>query len=68
MILLRPQGLIPDARRKRELAGEGVAPEDMSAVGLLAQEEVGLSSSATGNALDQTEYTGAGSDAQGREG
>jgi len=68
MVLLRPQGLIPDARRKRELAGEGAAPEDMSAVGLLAQEEVGLSASASGNALDQTEYTGAGSDAQGREG
>ncbi|HEX8733141.1 MAG TPA: branched-chain amino acid ABC transporter permease [Ktedonobacterales bacterium] len=68
MILLRPQGLIPDARRKRELAGEGAAPEDISAVGMLAQEEAGISSAAVGDALDQTEYTGAGSDAQGREG
>ncbi len=68
MILLRPQGLIPDARRRRELAGEGAAPEDMSAVGLFAQEEAGMSSAAGGDALDQTEYTGAGSDAQGREG
>jgi ABC-type branched-subunit amino acid transport system permease subunit len=68
MILLRPQGLIPDARRRRELAGIGAAPEDMSAVGLFEQEESGASSAAAGDALDQTEFTGAGSDAQGREG
>ena len=68
MILLRPQGLIPDARRRRELAGVGAAPEGMSAVGLLAEEETGGSPAGAGDALDQTEYTGAGSDAQGREG
>ena len=68
MILVRPQGLIPDARRRRELKGEGAAPEDMSAVGLFEQEEAGASLAVTGDALDQTEYSGAGSDAQGREG
>lgn len=68
MILLRPQGVLPDARRKRELQGEGVAPEGMSAIGLFEQEESGLSAAATGDSLDQTEFTGAGSDAQGREG
>lgn len=68
MILSRPQGLIPDARRRRELKGEGAAPEDMSAVGLFAQEGSGGAVAAVGDALDQTEYTGAGSDAQGREG
>ncbi len=68
MILLRPQGLIPDARRRRELKGEGAAPEGVSAVGLFEQEEVGISPAAVGDALDETEFTGAGSDAQGREG
>lgn len=68
MILLRPQGLIPDARRKRELAGIGTAPESVSAVGAFEQEEAGISSASAGDALDETEYTGAGSDAQGREG
>lgn len=68
MILLRPQGLIPDARRKRELAGIGAAPESVSAVGAFEQEEAGISAASAGDALDETEYTGAGSDAQGREG
>ncbi len=68
MVLLRPQGLIPDARRRRELKGEGAAPEDMSAIGLFEQEEAGMSLASAGDALDQTEFTGAGSDAQGREG
>lgn len=68
MILLRPQGLLPDARRRRELAGVGAAPEGMSAVGLMAEEASGESLTPTEDALDQTEYTGAGSDAQGREG
>ncbi|HEX8982809.1 MAG TPA: branched-chain amino acid ABC transporter permease [Ktedonobacterales bacterium] len=67
MILLRPQGLIPDARRRRELAGVGAAPEGMSAAGLLEQEEVGGDVLGAGESLDTTEYTGAGSDAQGRE-
>jgi ABC-type branched-subunit amino acid transport system permease subunit len=69
MILLRPQGLIPDARRRRELKGVGAAPEGVSAVGAFEQEEAGISSAAaTADALDPSEYTGAGSDAQGREG
>ncbi|HEX9036659.1 MAG TPA: branched-chain amino acid ABC transporter permease [Ktedonobacterales bacterium] len=67
MIVLRPQGIIPDARRKRELKGIGAAPEDMSAIGMLAIEESG-GDLATGDSLDQTEYVGEGSDAQGREG
>ncbi len=68
MILIRPQGLIPDARRRRELKGVGAAQEGMSAIGLLEQEEAGVGIAAADDALDQTEYTGAGSDAQGREG
>lgn len=68
MILIRPQGLIPDARRRRELKGMGAAQEGMSAIGLLEQEEAGLGIAAGDDALDQTEFTGAGSDAQGREG
>lgn len=68
MILARPQGLIPDARRRRELAGVGAAPEGVSAAGLLAQEEEGGAAYAATDSTDQTEFTGAGSDAQGREG
>ncbi|HEX2349788.1 MAG TPA: branched-chain amino acid ABC transporter permease [Ktedonobacterales bacterium] len=68
MILLRPQGLIPDARRKRELKGEGAAQEGVSAIGLLEQEEAGIGIGAAADSLDETEYSGAGSDAQGREG
>lgn len=68
MILARPQGLIPDARRKRELKGEGAALEGVSAIGLLEQEEAGIGVGAAPDSLDETEYTGAGSDAQGREG
>lgn len=67
MILLRPQGIIPDARRRRELKGIGAAPEDMSAVGILEIEEAGIGMAAP-EASDTTVYTGEGSDAQGREG
>jgi branched-chain amino acid transport system permease protein len=67
MILLRPQGLIPDRRRSRELKGIGAAPEDTSAVGLLALEQAGVGSPGE-SVADETAYTGAGSDAQGREG
>jgi ABC-type branched-subunit amino acid transport system permease subunit len=63
MILLRPQGLIPDVRRKRELQGVGAAAEDTSAVGLLEREEAGVDM--TGG---ETSFAGAGSDAEGREG
>lgn len=65
MILLRPQGLIPDVRRKRELTGIGEAPEELSVVGALEQEHGG----ATGSDINahMTEYTGPGSDARGRE-
>ncbi|HEU0028489.1 MAG TPA: branched-chain amino acid ABC transporter permease [Ktedonobacterales bacterium] len=66
MILLRPQGIIPDARRRRELKGIGAAPEDMSAVGLFEAEEAGADIPALDN-LDQTAYAGEGSDAQGRD-
>jgi ABC-type branched-subunit amino acid transport system permease subunit len=63
VILLRPQGLIPDIRRKRELQGIGAAAEDTSAVGLFEREEVGVDM--TGG---ETTFAGAGSDAEGREG
>lgn len=67
MILLRPQGLIPNRRRARELHGEGIASETLSAVGTVEREEVGEVVGGVG-AEDETTYTGAGSDAQGREG
>jgi ABC-type branched-subunit amino acid transport system permease subunit len=66
MILVRPQGLIPDARRRRELKGIGAAPEDMSAVGLFEAEEASADIPAL-DTLDQTTYAGEGSDAQGRD-
>ena len=62
MILLRPQGLIPDVRRKRELQGIGASAESASAVGLLEREEA--SQDMTGG---ETTFAGAGSDAEGRE-
>lgn len=67
MILLRPQGLIPDARRRRELKGIGAAPEDMSAVGLFEAEEGGADIPAL-DSIDQSSFAGEGSDAQGRDG
>jgi branched-chain amino acid transport system permease protein len=66
MILVRPQGLIPDARRRRELKGIGAAPEDMSAVGLFEAEEAGADMPEL-DSIDQTAYAGEGSDAQGRD-
>ncbi|HEU5347165.1 MAG TPA: branched-chain amino acid ABC transporter permease [Ktedonobacterales bacterium] len=66
MILLRPQGLIPDRRRTRELHGEGIAADTLSAVGTVEREEAGEAVADIG-AEDRTAYTGAGSDAQGRE-
>lgn len=67
MILLRPQGLLPDRRRSRELKGIGAAPEDTSAVGLLELEGANIASPGE-SAADETTFAGAGSDAQGREG
>jgi branched-chain amino acid transport system permease protein len=67
MILLRPQGLIPDRRRTRELHGEGVASESLSVIGTVEREEHGETIGGAGSE-DETAYTGAGSDAQGREG
>lgn len=67
MILLRPQGLIPDVRRKRELKGIGASAEGASAIGLLEREEAEGSLSAT-PAEDVSAFAGPGSDAQGREG
>ncbi len=64
IILLRPQGLIPDVRRSRELAGIGAAPESMSVVGVVEQEEAGE----TSVPLTEDSYAGAGSDSQDREG
>lgn len=66
MILLRPQGLIPNVRRTRELHGEGAAIEGTSAVGLLAREEAGVDETAE-VATDETMYAEAGSDAAGGE-
>lgn len=66
MILLRPQGLIPNIRRQRELAGIGAAPEGVSAVGLFEQEVAGEELAAV-DVGEQTEYVGEGSEAMGRE-
>ena len=66
MILLRPQGLIPDKRRTRELHGVGAAPESLSIVGIVAEEEAGVAVGGEGSE-DETAFSGAGSDAQGRE-
>jgi ABC-type branched-subunit amino acid transport system permease subunit len=66
MILLRPQGLIPNVRRQRELAGIGAAPEGVSAVGLFEQEVAGEELVAI-DVGEQTEYVGEGSEAMGRE-
>jgi ABC-type branched-subunit amino acid transport system permease subunit len=67
MILLRPQGLIPNVRRQRELQGIGASAEGASSVGLLAREEAGLVGELP-EAADTTVFTGPGSDALGREG
>jgi branched-chain amino acid transport system permease protein len=67
MILLRPQGLIPDVRRRLELKGEGASEEGTSAVGLLELEEAGESETEPGTESG-TVYSGAGSDAWPREG
>ncbi|MBF6589062.1 MAG: ABC transporter ATP-binding protein [Ktedonobacterales bacterium] len=67
MILLRPQGLIPNIRRQRELKGIGASPEGASAVGLLEREEAGETLESF-DAQDTTTFGGPGSDAQGREG
>lgn len=64
MILLRPQGLIPDRRRRRELAGIGASPESASAVGLLEREEAGVAVGGAGSE-DSTTYAGPGTDDQG---
>lgn len=66
MILLRPQGLIPNTRRQRELKGEGVSADTLSAVGVVEREEVGEPVEGEGSA-DETVFTGSGADAQGRE-
>ena len=67
MILLRPQGLIPNIRRQRELKGIGAAIEGTSAVGLLEREEAGGDEVAA-DSVGTVELAGSGSDAQGREG
>jgi ABC-type branched-subunit amino acid transport system permease subunit len=66
MVLYRPQGIIPNRRRQRELHGEGAAPEGASAVGLLAREEAGIAEPDE-ELSEESSFTGAGSDAQGRE-
>lgn len=66
MIQIRPQGLLPDRRRQRELQGVGLSAEALSAVGVLDREEAGEAVSGAGSE-DATQYLGAGSDAQGRE-
>lgn len=66
MILLRPQGLIPNRRRSRELVGEGAAPEDMSRVGRFEAAEEGLAEvDVEGEEI--TYYQGPGSDTQRRD-
>jgi hypothetical protein len=67
MILFRPQGLIPDVRRRRELVGIGAAVEGTSAVGLLEREEAGAELTVV-DAIDETSYAGPGSDDIDRSG
>jgi ABC-type branched-subunit amino acid transport system permease subunit len=67
MVLLRPQGLIPDVRRRRELHGIGAAVEATSAVGVLEREEAGAELTPV-DTLDQTAYAGPGADDIGRSG
>ncbi len=64
-VLLRPQGIIPNNRRQRELR-QATSVEEASSVGALAIEQAGGTISG-GGGTDHTEYTGPGSDAQGRE-
>ncbi|HKV85971.1 MAG TPA: branched-chain amino acid ABC transporter permease, partial [Ktedonobacterales bacterium] len=69
MVLLRPQGLIPNRRRQRELKGIGAAPEGTSAVGLFEKEEAeAIGSLDTSEQTEGITYAGSGSDAYGREG
>ena len=69
MVLLRPQGLIPNRRRQRELKGIGAAPEGTSAVGLFEKEEAeAVGALDTDQPVEGTTYEGMGSDARGREG
>jgi branched-chain amino acid transport system permease protein len=67
MILLRPQGLIPNVRRQRELKGIGASVEGASAVGLLAREEADIDGPVEDDVGDSSSFVGSGSDAQGRE-
>jgi branched-chain amino acid transport system permease protein len=64
MVLLRPQGIIPERRRSRELRA-ALAAEDVSSVGLLELEHEGAMVSGEGSE-DRTMYAGPGSDAAGR--
>jgi branched-chain amino acid transport system permease protein len=69
MVLLRPQGLIPNRRRQRELKGIGAAPEGTSAVGLFEKEEAeAVGSLDTSQQTEGIEFAGSGSDAYGRDG
>ncbi len=43
MIILRPQGIIPNKRRQLELKGVGLAPEELSVIGEIEREEEGSS-------------------------
>ena len=65
MVLLRPQGIIPNKRRQRELR-QATSVEEATSVGALAIEQAGGTLSGEGGAYP-TEYAGPGSDAQGRE-
>jgi branched-chain amino acid transport system permease protein len=65
-VLLRPQGIIPNKRRQRELQ-QATSAEEATVVGAFAIEQAG-GSLPGGDESEQTQYTGPGSDAQGREG
>jgi ABC-type branched-subunit amino acid transport system permease subunit len=67
MILLRPQGLFPDVRRRRELHGVGAAVESTSAVGLMEREEAAAELTAVETG-DVTAFAGPGADDIGRGG
>jgi branched-chain amino acid transport system permease protein len=67
MVQLRPQGLIPDVRRRRELRGIGAAVEGTSAVGVLEREEAAAELTPV-DTVDPTTYSGPGADDIGRSG
>ena len=62
MVLLRPQGLIPDARRRRELHGIGASLEALRRLDFLSARRLGIGGPEQGGGDDSSSYAGSGSD------